>query len=210
MFAQKQDTPIIVDCKVECRENHYSVAGTFQCLISVSPGGHKLDQIESECEQAGQTLKRELTRHVLEAADRRIAAVAQTANPAFHKHGSRPFTIVARYGEVQFDRQRLPDPKTQKSMIPAAIAWQTSQRRHLTAGLIDAVCKESQQVAYRKASQNLADASGQESLIAASTVWNKKQQCRNFKCNSNLHGSYPEPGCVRCWGYGKMLVDSRR
>jgi len=176
MVAQKQDTPVIVDCKVECRENHYSVVGTFQIPISVAFDAHELDHIEAKIEQAGQALKRELTRYVLEAADRRIAEVAQVANPCLHKHGSRPFTIVARYGDVTFDRQRLLDPKTQKSMIPSAIAWQTSQHRHLTAGLIDAACKESQQVAYRKASQNLADASGQKSLIAASTVWKKKQQ----------------------------------
>ncbi|MCL2348840.1 MAG: hypothetical protein FWC50_11355 [Planctomycetaceae bacterium] len=62
------------------------------------------------------------------------------------------------------------------TLIPSAIAWHTAKRRHLTAGLLDAACKESQQVSYRKASQNLAETSGQESLIAASTVWNKKQQ----------------------------------
>jgi len=176
MFAQKEDTAVTLDCKVECRKNHYFATGTFQIPLSPAFDVHELDQIESKIEQAGQAFKRQLTRHVLEAADRRVTEVAQTANPCLHKHGSRPFTIVARYGDVTFDRQRLLDPKTRKTLIPSAIAWQTSQHRHLTAGLIDAACKESQQVAYRKASQNLADASGQKSLIAASTVWNKKQQ----------------------------------
>ena len=178
MVAQKQDTALTLDCKVECRENHYFAVGTFQIQISTTFDIHELDQIEAEIEQAGQEFKRQVTRHTLEAADRRIAEVAQVANPDFHKHGTRPFTIVARYGDVNFDRQRLHNPKKKKenTLIPSAIAWNTSHHRHLTAGLIDAACKESQQVAYRKASQNLADTSGQESLIAASTVWNKKQQ----------------------------------
>jgi hypothetical protein len=176
MFAQKQDATLTQDCQVKCQENQISVGGMFQVQFSIAFDGHELDHIESEIEKAGQEFKRQVTRHVLESADRRVAEVAQTANPCFHKHGVRPFTIVARYGEVQFDRQRLFDPKTRKTLIPSAIAWKTSKRRHLTAGLIDAACKESQQVSYRKASQNLADTSGQTSLIAASTVWNKKQQ----------------------------------
>ncbi|MCL2623536.1 MAG: hypothetical protein FWD31_07720 [Planctomycetaceae bacterium] len=36
-----------MDCKVECRENQFFIVGTFQCLISVSPGGQELDQIEA-------------------------------------------------------------------------------------------------------------------------------------------------------------------
>jgi hypothetical protein len=173
---QKQHDALTLDCQGECQENHYAVAGMFQVQLSIAFDAHELDHIESEIEKLGQEFKRQVTRHVVEAADHRIAEVAQTANPCFHKHGVRPFTIVARYGEVQFDRQRLFDPKTRKTLIPSAIAWNTSNHRHLTAGLIDVACKESQQVSYRKASQNLADTSGQTSLVAASTVWNKKQQ----------------------------------
>jgi hypothetical protein len=178
MVAQKQDTALTLDCKVECREKHYFAVGTFQIPISSTFDVHELDQIEAEIEIIGQEFKRQLTRHVLEAADRRIVEVVQIANTDFHKHGTRPFSIVARYGTVTFQRQRLLNPKKKekKTLIPSAIAWNTSNHRHLTAGLIDAACKESQQVAYRTASQNLADTSGQESLIAASTVWNKKQQ----------------------------------
>ena len=36
MFAQKEDTAVTLDCKVECRENHYSIVGTFQIPISVA------------------------------------------------------------------------------------------------------------------------------------------------------------------------------
>ena len=98
MFAQKQDTAVTLDCKVACQENQYSVAGTFQIPISVAFDAHELDQIEAEIENAGQEFKRQVTRHVLESADRQVAEVAQTANSSFHKHGSRPFTIVLRFG----------------------------------------------------------------------------------------------------------------
>jgi hypothetical protein len=189
-----------LDCKVRLHENdnsqkngdlqehHYSVAGTFQFQLATTLDVHELDQIEAAIEKVGQELKRQLTQHVVEAADRRVVEVAQVANPELHKHGTRPFTIVTRYGEVKFQRQRLFNPTRKKNttLIPSAIAWKTSKRRHLTAGLIDAACKESQQVSYRKTSQNLADTSGQESLIATSTVWNKKQErARNSKRTKN-------------------------
>ena len=115
MVAQKQDTPLIRDCKVECRENHYSAVGTFQIQISTTFDIHELDQIESEIEKAGQEFKRQFTRQVLEAADCRIAEVAQVANTDYHKHGTRPFTVVARYGEVTFQRQRLHNPKKRRT-----------------------------------------------------------------------------------------------
>ena len=117
MFARKQDTAVTLDCKVACQENHYSVCGTFQIPISVAFDAHELDHIEAEIENAGKEFKRQVTRHVLEAADRRFAEVAQTANSSFHKHGTRPFTIVARYGDVTFDRQRLFDPQKKMTLI---------------------------------------------------------------------------------------------
>ena len=61
MVAQKQDTALIRDCKVECWENHYSAVGTFQIQISTTFDIHELDQIESEIEKAGQEFKN--TRH---------------------------------------------------------------------------------------------------------------------------------------------------
>ena len=105
MVAHKQDTALTRDCKVERQgnpkiaanpyaENQYVVTGTFQIRISTTFDVHEPDQIEAEIEQAGQEFKRQVTRHVLEAADRRIAEVAQVANTDFHKHGTRPFTIV--------------------------------------------------------------------------------------------------------------------
>ena len=102
MFAKNQDTPVTADRQVECRGNHDFAAGTFQIRFSTSFDVHELDQIESEVEHVGQEFKRQLTRQVLEAADRRLAEVAQAANSCLHKHGTRPFTIVARYGEVKF------------------------------------------------------------------------------------------------------------
>ena len=114
MTAPQQDTSIRLSCKVECQKNQYSVDGTFQCSLFSPFDTHELDQIESEIEKIGieseiekigQEFKRQLTQQILETADHRIAEVAQTANPGFHKHGTRPFTIVARYGDVTFQRQ---------------------------------------------------------------------------------------------------------
>ena len=97
MVAQKQDTALIRDCKVECRENpeiaehQYVVTGTFQIQISSTFDVHELDQIESEIEQAGQEFKRQATRHVLKTADCRIAGL-----PKLPKLPTRIFTSTAR------------------------------------------------------------------------------------------------------------------
>ena len=48
MVAQKQDTALMLDCKVECQEKHYFAVGTFQIPISSTFDVHELDQIESE------------------------------------------------------------------------------------------------------------------------------------------------------------------
>ena len=79
MVAQKQDTALTLDCKVECRETHYFAVGTFQIPISSTFDVHELDQIESEIEKAGQDFKRQLTRQVLEAAGHRVDRLEQKA-----------------------------------------------------------------------------------------------------------------------------------
>lgn len=151
MPAQKQNKLINLDCKVVSQNNQYILAGTFQGRLVVDPALNELDQIEAEIEALGQEFKRQITRHTLETAD------SQIANPDLHKHGSRPLTIVGRYGKVRFKRQRLFNPKKKETLIPSAVAWETSKHTHLTAGVIDAACKESQQVSYRKSSSNLSE-----------------------------------------------------
>jgi len=108
MFAPSQDTPLSLDCKVslqnphnnqENRDSHgehrYTVVGMFEFQLATSFDAHELDQIEAAIEKVGQEFKRQTTQHALEVADRRVAEVAQAANPELHKHGTHPFTIVA-------------------------------------------------------------------------------------------------------------------
>ena len=108
MFASGQATAITLDCQVslqnpcnnrenrDLHENYDTLAGTFQSPVGTPFDAHELDQIEAAIEKHGQEFKRQLTQHAIEAADRHIA---QTANPELHKHGTRPFTIVARCGD---------------------------------------------------------------------------------------------------------------
>ena len=72
MFAKNQDSSVTLDSQVECLGNHDFAAGTFQIRFSTSFDVHELDQIESGIKQAGQEFKRQLTRHVLVAADRPV------------------------------------------------------------------------------------------------------------------------------------------
>ena len=107
MPARPQDTALIVHCQAEFRDNQYFVSGTFQCQLSPTFDVHELDNLVCSIESVGQDFKRQLTPTVLATADARVAAVALRANRNFRKHGTRPFSIVARYGEVPFQRQRL-------------------------------------------------------------------------------------------------------
>jgi hypothetical protein len=71
------------------------------------------------------------------------------------------------------------DVQTGKTIIPSAIVWETSQNRHVTEQAVDAACEISQDVSYRKTADQLAAESGEERLIAVSTLWKKKQQKGN-------------------------------
>jgi len=73
-------------------------------------------------------------------------------------------------------RQRMFDSRTGKTMTPSAIAWETSQNRHVTRQAVEAACEAAQDVSYRKAAKQLAEESGEEKLLSATTVWNKKQE----------------------------------
>jgi len=88
----------------------------------------------------------------------------------------KKFTIVARFGDVRFRRQRLRNTLTSKTLTPSAILWGTSQKRHLTASVRESACEASQSVSYRKAARQLAGEAGVEQLLSHTTVWNKKQE----------------------------------
>ena len=51
MDTPQLDTALKLECKVECRKNHYSAVGTFQNQLSPSFDVHELDQIEAEIEK---------------------------------------------------------------------------------------------------------------------------------------------------------------
>jgi hypothetical protein len=90
------------------------------------------------------------------AADAQCSQLLQQTHPHLIKHGKPLFTIVAQYGEVKFERQRLHNTQTGKTFTPSAILWQTSQRRHITSATRKAACDASQEISYRKATNQLA------------------------------------------------------
>jgi len=58
MFAPSQDSPLSLDCKVNCHENHDKVVGTFEFQLATTSDVHELDQIEATIEKIGQEFKR--------------------------------------------------------------------------------------------------------------------------------------------------------
>lgn len=176
MDAQGKDNELQVECKAVAVENGYFVSGQFQCFIPVVGAGNKLEQIERQVEQAGQRFKRIVCVQTLEADDQQNVKQFRCANGRLRKHGKSPFTIITKSGRIKIERQRMFDPQTGKTVIPSAVVWETSQNRHVTEQAVDAACEISQDISYRKTARQLAVESGEEHLIAPSTVWKKKQQ----------------------------------
>jgi len=176
MLAQNNNNGYNLECKVTPTENGWYVVGNFYADLAISDQDNELDQIEKQIDQIGQQIKRDLCRTTLETADERNSQLVQKIQPTMIKNGKPPFTIVATFGEVKLKRQRLRNRLTGKTMTPSAILWQTSQNRHITRQTIEAACKTSQKISYRKAAGQLADEAGVEQLISPTTVWNKKQE----------------------------------
>ena len=177
MSTPHQDTALVFKSTVAPTENGgLALVGTFAIPLVFDNTADGLDQIEALIEHAGQEFKRQTTPIALEAADAQCSQLFQQTQPHLVKHGKPPFTIVTQYGEVQFKRQRLRNTQTGKTCTPSAILWQTSQHHHITAATCKAACDASQDVSYRKASEQLAEKAGTEQLISTSTVWNKKQE----------------------------------
>ena len=176
MYAQDKDNGYGLECKVTPTENGFRLEGNFHALVHVNNTDNELDQIETQIEQIGQQLKRDLCRQTLETADERNIQILQKTQSQLIKNGKPPFTIVTKFGEVKLKRQQLRNTQTGTTMIPSAILWQTSQHRHITRQVTEAVCVASQSVSYRKATRQLANEAGVEQLISTTTVWNKKQE----------------------------------
>ena len=176
MTALDQDNGYSIECTVIPADNGYRLEGTFHAFFSINSADNELDQIESAVEHIGQQLKRDLCQKTLETADERCVQFFKTIQPHWHGNGKPTFTIVTEFGEVQLCRRRLRDPRTGKTQTPSALFWKTSQNRHITRRAAESACEASQSVSYRKAAKQLAEKAGQELLLSASTIWNKKQE----------------------------------
>ena len=176
MHAQDENNGLSVECKVVAEKNGYFLSGQFDYFVSFAESDNELDHIEKRIEQIGQEFKRVVCVETLQVADARNAECFRLANNRLRKHGSSPFTIIAKCGRIKIKRQRMLDRQTGQTMIPSAIVWKTSQNRHVTEQTLQSACDASQDVSYRKAARQLAKESGEECLITASAVWKKKQQ----------------------------------
>ena len=174
MTAQSQFTQFFADCKVD-ENGYFHLTGSFDVRANIAPSESELDQIVDLSDQIGQRVKQIIATATIQEADQRTAGLAQDVAPYCHKHGTRPFTIIAPYGHLKVNRQRLRDTTTGKAFIPSAKLWKTAQNRHIVTALAQSACKAAQEISYRKSKERLADDARTESLLAHSTIWNLKQ-----------------------------------
>jgi hypothetical protein len=168
MNAHSQDNEFIPECQVTITEAGYAIVGNFHAMIpfvcnheleginnalansnelanSNALANNEHDRIEQHIEQFGQRFKRVVCRETLEAADENNTRLFRLAQPRLRKHGKSDFTIIAKCGRIQINRQRMPDPQTGKTMTPSVIVWGTSQNQHVTRQVVEAACGEAKQ-----------------------------------------------------------------
>ena len=174
MTAQTKSTQFHADCKVD--DNGYlHLTGSFAVRAAIAPICGEIDQIVDLADHIGQLLKQQIAVVTIQEADRRAAQLAQNVAPHCHKHGTRPFTIIAPYGRLKVNRQRLFDTTTNKAFIPSAKLWKTAQNRHIVTALAKSACETAQDISFRKSKETISKAARVDSLLAHSTVWNLKQ-----------------------------------
>ena len=171
-----QSIPFSAQCKVENIGGTLQLTGTFSLPYDIASTASELNDIIDLADQIGQVLKQEIAVTALQHADSQSARLAQEVAPHLHKHGSRPFTLIAPYGRLKMQRQRLLDPRTGKPFIPSAILWKTKQNCHIVAALARSACGTVQNISYRKSQKSLSETARVDSLLAHSTVWNLKQE----------------------------------
>lgn len=175
MTAQNEFTQFYTDCKALEQNGSFLIVGSFRVRADIVPSAEELDRIVELADQIGDFIKRNIATTTLEQADRRAARLAQEIAPHLQKHGRRSFTIIAPYGRLKPNRQRLFDPKTGKTVIPSAKLWNTAQNRHIAASLAKSSCETSQVMSFRKSQKKISATARVDSLLAHSTIWNLKQ-----------------------------------
>jgi hypothetical protein len=118
-----QSIPFSAQCKVEDIDGTLRLIGSFDVPYNIAASANELDEIIALAEHIGQVLKQNIAIAALEHADQQAARLAQEVAPHLHKHGSRPFTLIAPYGRFKLKRQRLFDPRNGKTCIPSAKLW---------------------------------------------------------------------------------------
>lgn len=101
-------TPEIADqIQVVSTPNGYKITAHYEVFIESARDENELDQIEGQVEKVGQELKRRLYGRTLQAADQKATELAQNLSDEWIKNGTKPFTIMTRFGKVEIQRQQL-------------------------------------------------------------------------------------------------------
>ena len=164
MTTEQQYTTNEVECKAVLENNEIQILGTFHFSMSLDPQMNELDMLIATAEAIGQMVKERVAITSLEESDRRATAVAQRCAERLHKNGTRPFTIIAPFGRIKIQRQRLRNPVTGKTFIPSSELWKTKQNRHIASALAVECCDIVQEISYRKSQRSISEQSNSESL----------------------------------------------
>ena len=176
MIAQNKSTQFYTSCTANELEGSFRITGSFDIQVSLASSPDELDKIIAIADHVGQLVKQNVATTTLERADQRAAELAREVAGHLHKHGKRPFTLIAPYGRLKMKRQRLFDTQTSKTIIPSAILWKTAQNRHVVTALAEWACETSQNISYRKSKEKISQEARVDSLLSHSTIWNLKQE----------------------------------
>lgn len=133
-----------------------------------------VERMERSVDRAGQELKRDWMRLMLEQADTELVLERLSADRhrSQQRRGKRRMTFKTTFGTVTAHRYRLLDKTTGKMSIPSAEAWKTPRQVTITRPLRDLVCDTAREESYRKTVQRVSCHAGEANLLSASSVMN--------------------------------------
>jgi hypothetical protein len=201
----------------EVAEARMKVRATVEVTLPLPEQSGRLPaELEAAVETAGQELKRELYKEVVERADRELVLRVRKGKEGagIQQRGKAPYTFKTVFGTVQVQRTRIEHKCDGSQEVPAAGAWATPQGVCITAGLRDAACDAMLEQSAGSTVERIEQRADEEGLLAKSTVLKiveaegERLQAAQRQRAKEVFVADPQAEAVLCKGVSKTEAES--
>lgn len=161
--------------EIKVRDGRMLLVGTVEMALDLPAQDADLPgRLETAVEDAGQELKRQLFRAVIERADREavLAARGGKDDAGIQQRGTAGYTFKSVFGTVRVRRGCISHRADGTREIPSAAAWRTPRQVCITPGLENAACDAFGERSARGTVEQLEQRAGEEGLLEYGTVLN--------------------------------------